>query len=178
MKSTINLVLKQETGKKKIGYSLFPLIIFGVVFLAASIILAANTFSRISLDNLAAQANLLRTNINKISSKKVKYLTVKERTGNIISVINKRDPLNKQISDIVSILPDPLTVVQIDAKEKKVSVQLMSADLFLINQVLETAIPEFASLAKNNIKIVDINSFALDKSSGQYLLTLDFEYVK
>ena len=178
MKSTINLALKEQAGKKKLDFSLFPLVIFGIVFLIASSLLAIKQFLRISLDNLTTQESTLRNNINKLSAKKVKYLIVKERTGNIISVINKRDPLNKQISDIISVLPDSLEVVQIDAKEKKVSVKLASLDLFLMNQVLETVIPNFATDPKNKVKKVDIGSFGVDKNSGFYLLTLNFDYVK
>lgn len=178
MKSTINLALGREKSKKKIDFALFPLIVFGGVFVISTFALSLNQFTQFQIDSLTVQENQIRNNINNLTNKKIKYLTIKERTGSISLVLNKRDPLNKNITNIIENLPDALQVTQIDAKEKEVFVTVSSPDLLLLNQLLETNIADFAKLHKNSLKKVNVEKFELDQETGGYALTLGYEFVK
>ncbi|HVZ11775.1 MAG TPA: hypothetical protein VG965_01975 [Patescibacteria group bacterium] len=169
----INLVAGRRAEQKVEHFISGPsLIIFGVVFVIATVLVIYSFLLSSQYDSLVSQETSVRAQISTVSAKRDKITIIHERLAAIRSIIAKRSSLSATVFNILSIIPDDFSLDGITADDNQVSITVTSNSLAEFADFLEQKIPSFAAKDKTGVKTVQVRAFSQSKNG--YSLGLDF----
>lgn len=175
MKAQINLATPVKANKNKRYFFLISLGVFGFCFVLAMILLSYSLVLNNAYTALTNKEGSLKTQLAQVGSKKVEYLTVKERLASIQKILNLRQNLNTNLVDVVNLFPDSVTISALNVTPTSVVLTANSGDLKSLNSIMESVIPKFEKENKN-LKTVQMSSFNQDPNTLAYSVSLEFTF--
>ena len=173
MNNNINLILpkdKEFVERQKKGKALntiaivFPILI-GIISLAVFLITQA-----INPTAIRRQQDETINEIAKLQDKKIKFFIVKDRLGNIDSILKNRINFAENINNLLSKTISGVSLVNLDIDNKQVVLTLSSFSLKSLDEFINSLIVMVEK--KDTIRSLKLDSLTFNEIENEYLISL------
>ena len=175
MRNEINLLSKVQQTKKRIR-KLFvvSIVVSGLTFLTAIVILAYSFILNSDLSGVNTRISDLQGKITSLSKQKETALRIRERLSNIQKILLTRKNLSIKANDILGIFPPNIIVDEFKVTQDLVSIRVESPSLSDVDSIMVNQIGDSSRMGKLGLRKVDLTAFSSDKSN--YVAAFDFYY--
>ena len=178
MKPTINLATRRIIQKKTLRkFFLSSILFFGIAVIITLGLLTTNFFLNLQISNFTDQKSTFQAEIARSQSVKDKLLMVQERLGQIRSLLATRNMASERINLILSVIPDPITILSVQYTSEDITVSLASNSLLDLQNLIEQELPKISQSGNKDLGKITVSSFRLDPENLRYLSSFSITQV-
>lgn len=177
MKQGINLTL----GKKSVDNALRKVLfasaaLFCLTILISFSLIVYRLILKNSFEDLDQKEQKLNQQILGMEDKRDKIVETKGRLDDVRKIISRRLPMSARVAYLAEVIPDDVTVDNINGTDVDIQISLESDNLSTLNDLVEQKIVALAQDKKKKIKKIQMQSFGLNPKTLKYSITFSIVF--
>lgn len=175
METQINLLSQQRSvQKKRSAFFKACLAILILVIIVTIGEIAYTYYLRTRIFSLGEAQSSTLSQIATLDAKRVKFQTLKERLIFIGKILPESATFNKRIDVIYQNVPSGITIADIDASIKAITITVTSSNLALINSFLDEGVKKI--VAEKGIQVLKAEVDSVGRGDSVYTAAVKFTF--